>query len=781
MKKYLLFLLCATTAFAQYTSITVDKNGNVMNHKPSNFPTGMLEVNGTPIAPGGGGLGPVILSGVPTVGQAPIATGSTTATWQNTGTGTVTGGSGGSTGLTLTGTVTLTLGGTLNWSSLNLTGSSLANLATRNFTDLQFTSSNLTSLATRNYSDLQNLPTNLLPGNITIYHVDGTSTQYAAASSTDLARGIALTNAVTAHLTGEKLMVGPGTYQVAAPLTILSGVTFEGAGSGVTTIKLSDQGAGAFSSQISMINVGSNFALNGTTVKGFLFDCNVSGQSSASAIIGAVSLYGTNCRIENCIGIHFGTLLAAHENFVFAIGAVPGAGLGAPAYGNKILNCSVHTPAAITFASSQGVTAFIIYGGGSSGSSVYTPGSDAWENGPEIAGCNAHDITVGTGSGQPAYFHMGTFGGSVGGMYHNNLGYNLLSSHNDGSFTDCGGFYIDTGSAFSTQVVDNVFYNVEYGVSENAGTSSHYLHNDLKISRNYILTAGASNSGIALNYDVNNKSSGINISGNQIFTVSSQDAIKLTNCAGAFIESNTLDSGSADIIHDEGGNSNINQMRNHTAAGTLITTDFAPIVDVPTQDSITSNSSGLMLQNDSSAPGNNQVYGTNASGTLGWYSSSAGFDAVYVVGSNATTTNQTLTNVPDLTTATLSLNTLYQFEADMYCGTDTGTTGTQYGVNVSVSPSFIVASYQGPTTAGGGVQSMTTVGTNLNNTQTTTSFLTSASETGFVQITGIFKTGGSGSPVFSIQHLKTTSGTSTVFAGSLLKFRSIRSFISPGL
>lgn len=38
------------------------------------------------------------------------------------GTGTVTGGSGGTTGLTLTGTVTLTLGGTLNWAAVNKTG-----------------------------------------------------------------------------------------------------------------------------------------------------------------------------------------------------------------------------------------------------------------------------------------------------------------------------------------------------------------------------------------------------------------------------------------------------------------------------------------------------------------------------------------------------------------------------------------------------------------------------------------------------------------------------------
>jgi hypothetical protein len=43
------------------------------------------------------------------------------------------------------------------------------------------------------------------------------------------------------------------------------------------------------------------------------------------------------------------------------------------------------------------------------------------------------------------------------------------------------------------------------------------------------------------------------------------------------------------------------------------------VITVNTQDSITSDSSGIKLQGDSASPGNSKLYGTNASGTKGWY------------------------------------------------------------------------------------------------------------------------------------------------------------------
>lgn len=46
--------------------------------------------------------------------------------------------------------------GTIPWSNINFTGSSLADIQTRLFTALDFSGSNLTSLATRNHNDTQN-------------------------------------------------------------------------------------------------------------------------------------------------------------------------------------------------------------------------------------------------------------------------------------------------------------------------------------------------------------------------------------------------------------------------------------------------------------------------------------------------------------------------------------------------------------------------------------------------------------------------------------------------
>lgn len=56
--------------------------------------------------------------------------------------------------------------------------------------------------------------------------------------------------------------------------------------------------------------------------------------------------------------------------------------------------------------------------------------------------------------------------------------------------------------------------------------------------------------------------------------------------------------------------------------------------DVHTQMSIASDASGLKLDGDSASPGNSKLYGTNGSGTKGWYEQSAGG-----AGSSTTTTN----------------------------------------------------------------------------------------------------------------------------------------------
>jgi hypothetical protein len=50
----------------------------------------------------------------------------------------------------------------------------------------------------------------------------------------------------------------------------------------------------------------------------------------------------------------------------------------------------------------------------------------------------------------------------------------------------------------------------------------------------------------------------------------------------------------------------------------LVYTDVTPLLAVKVQQSITKDASGLKLSGDSSSPGNNQVYGTDASGVKGW-------------------------------------------------------------------------------------------------------------------------------------------------------------------
>lgn len=61
-------------------------------------------------------------------------------------------------------------------------------------------------------------------------------------------------------------------------------------------------------------------------------------------------------------------------------------------------------------------------------------------------------------------------------------------------------------------------------------------------------------------------------------------------------------------------------------ANTLAYTDATPLLAVKLQMSLTSDASGIKLVNDSNAPGNNKIYGTDGSGIKGWYNSPSGAD-----------------------------------------------------------------------------------------------------------------------------------------------------------
>jgi hypothetical protein len=171
----------------------------------------------------------------------------------------------------------------------------------------------------------------------------------------------------------------------------------------------------------------------------------------------------------------------------------------------------------------------------------------------------------------------------------------------------------------------------------------------------------------------------------------------------------------------------------------------------------------------------NGILKANGSGTVTAAVSGTDYEpastTAKVTGSDATTTGQVLTDVTGLT-FTAAISSSYEFEAVLQVATSAVTTGVQYAVNITVSPTLISAVFIGPTTVASNINTMVVQGTNAN-AKVTAAYLTTASETGVVIIKGFFTTAGSGTPVFSIQHLKVTSGTSTVKVGSVLRVRKV--------
>jgi hypothetical protein len=139
-----------------------------------------------------------------------------------------------------------------------------------------------------------------------------------------------------------------------------------------------------------------------------------------------------------------------------------------------------------------------------------------------------------------------------------------------------------------------------------------------------------------------------------------------------------------------------------------------------------------------------------------------------VSGSDATTTGQSLVDVTGLNSGTLTNSTLYEVEAWLNVGTTAVTTGTQYGIF-------------GGGTGNAAVVSALMVGTTTTNAATTVTlaasgtaagtFLTTSGSSGIIHIHGFVTTRSTGTATISIQHLKVTSGTSTVRIGSKFSIR----------
>ena len=136
--------------------------------------------------------------------------------------------------------------------------------------------------------------------------------------------------------------------------------------------------------------------------------------------------------------------------------------------------------------------------------------------------------------------------------------------------------------------------------------------------------------------------------------------------------------------------------------------------------------------------------------------------AAFVSGSNATTTTQTLSNITGLTIPCVAVGT-YVFEAVLMCLTSADVNGIQFGVQYSVAGGSVVAQCSGALTTATAQSVMISA---LNTA--TASFMTSSAQTGGILICGtFFSTTTAGN--LTIQFLKPTAGTATVYIGSYLQ------------
>lgn len=138
-----------------------------------------------------------------------------------------------------------------------------------------------------------------------------------------------------------------------------------------------------------------------------------------------------------------------------------------------------------------------------------------------------------------------------------------------------------------------------------------------------------------------------------------------------------------------------------------------------------------------------------------------------VTGSDATTTGQVLVDVTGLSVPLIA-NGVFEFEAVLSVTTSAVVTGTQYGVQFSAAGGAVEAQIIGSLTSTAAASERVSA----LNTATTNAFLTTSAQSGQVLIKGIATTGVNAGNL-TIRHLKVTSGTSTVRINSFLKVRRI--------
>lgn len=138
-----------------------------------------------------------------------------------------------------------------------------------------------------------------------------------------------------------------------------------------------------------------------------------------------------------------------------------------------------------------------------------------------------------------------------------------------------------------------------------------------------------------------------------------------------------------------------------------------------------------------------------------------------VATTDATTTGQALVDVTGLTAAVAAAST-YEFEAVLQSVASADTNGYEVGVAVTQTPVSVLATVVGNTATVTAVASVIVAAATA-----TAAYNTSSAGKGILVIKGVVQTHATLAGTLSIQHLKVTSGTSTVKVGSTLKVRKV--------
>lgn len=147
----------------------------------------------------------------------------------------------------------------------------------------------------------------------------------------------------------------------------------------------------------------------------------------------------------------------------------------------------------------------------------------------------------------------------------------------------------------------------------------------------------------------------------------------------------------------------------------------------------------------------------------------AAWDSIATVATaDATTTGQTLVDITGLTAAVLAAST-YEFEAVLKVVASADTNGMKVGIAVTQTPVTVAAIVQGNTATTTAITEAIIAAATAN----ATLLNTSSAGIGLIVVKGQIVTHATLAGVLSLQHLKGTSGTSTVKIGSTLKVRKV--------